>query len=546
MTPDDHPGIAKLLTLAENAERPGGAQRFEAAMAALSDRPRTSAVVGLTGTGGAGKSSLLDELMLRVLRDNPEARVAVLATDPTRKATGGALLGDRIRMNSLADPRLYMRSFASRASGRELANCIGRAIEVCQAVGFDLILVETSGIGQGDGAITEVSDISLYVTTREYGAPSQLEKLAALDFADLVVLNKFDRSGAEDALKEIRKQVQRNRTAFDQPLEAMPVVPTIASQFADAGVDLLWSKLASIIAARTDRSFHASEPIMGSDGLPRRIQPIPPERQGYLAEVAGAVRAYHDATALTSERLRLLQHLETASNHLDEPPELPRSRPCALSWRRRSRHSRTTDASPRTTLPGRTSYRVRGKDIPVETTTPTLSGLDLPRVALPDTSDWGDLHTWIRSENRPGAFPFTAGVFPFKRADELPVRMFAGEEAPSAPIADSISSPRANPSTDSRRRSIPRPSTAGTPWRGSTSSGRCANRVCRSRPWMRWNACSRASTSVTPTPASPRRSTATTGGTLRRSSRSPSGSRWPSSSRTRDANHPMRSVRGSE
>ena len=160
------------------------------------------------------------------------------------------------------------------------------------------------------------------MTTREYGAPSQLEKLAALDFADLVVLNKFDRSGAEDALKEIRKQVQRNRTAFDQPLEAMPVVPTIASQFADAGVDLLWSKLASIICARTDRSFHASEPIMGSDGLPRRIQPIPPERQGYLAEVAGAVRAYHDATALTSERLRLLQHLETASNHLDEPPEL--------------------------------------------------------------------------------------------------------------------------------------------------------------------------------------------------------------------------------
>ena len=428
VTPDDHPGIAKLLTLAENAERPGGAQRFEAAMAALSDRPRTSAVVGLTGTGGAGKSSLLDELMLRVLRDNPEARVAVLATDPTRKATGGALLGDRIRMNSLADPRLYMRSFASRASGRELANCIGRAIEVCQAVGFDLILVETSGIGQGDDAITEVSDISLYVTTREYGAPSQLEKLAALDFADLVVLNKFDRSGAEDALKEIRKQVQRNRTAFDQPLEAMPVVPTIASQFADAGVDLLWSKLASIIAARTDRSFHASEPIMGSDGLPRRIQPIPPERQGYLAEVAGAVRAYHDATALTSERLRLLQHLETASNHLDEPPELAaeietlrtelEAPLAALEDHRRIAEDYAA---------GRTSYRVRGKDIPVETTTPTLSGLDLPRVALPDTSDWGDLHTWIRSENRPGAFPFTAGVFPFKRADELPVRMFAGE-----------------------------------------------------------------------------------------------------------------------
>ena len=467
----------------------------------------------------------------------PKTHVAVLATDPTRKATGGALLGDRIRMNSLADPRLYMRSFASRASGRELANCIGRAIEVCQAVGFDLILVETSGIGQGDDAITEVSDISLYVTTREYGAPSQLEKLAALDFADLVVLNKFDRSGAEDALKKW-KQVQRNRTAFDQP-EAMPVVPTIASQFADAGVDLLWSKLASI-SRPNGSGFHASEPIMGSDGLPRRIQPIPPERQGYLAEVAGAVRAYHDATALTSERLRLLQHLETASNHLDDPPELAaeietlrtelEAPLAALEDHRRIAEDYAA---------GRTSYRVRGKDIPVETTTATLSGLDLQRVALPDTSDWGDLHTWIRSENRPGAFPSQLGSSRSSEPMSASADVRRGGSAERT-VADSISSPRPTlqPTLDGVR--FPVPLRPGPRDRLDIFGKVCESGVS-SRPWMRWSACSRASTSVTPTPAFPRRQ--------RQLLVAPCGvlhgrhpSRWPSSSRTRAANHPMRSV----
>ena len=197
-------------------------------------------VVGLTGTGGAGKSSLTDELMLRIQRDNPGTKIALLATDPTRKRTGGALLGDRIRMNSLSDENLFMRSFASRNSGREIADCIGRSIEVCKAAGFDLIIVETSGIGQGNDAITEVADISLYVTTREYGAPSQLEKLEMLDSADIVVLNKFDRPGAEDALAEIRKQFKRNREMWDADNSELPVVPTIASQFADAGVDQLW------------------------------------------------------------------------------------------------------------------------------------------------------------------------------------------------------------------------------------------------------------------------------------------------------------------
>ena len=253
-------------------------------------------VLGVTGTGGAGKSSLMDEVMLRIRRDNPGAKVALLATDPTRKKTGGALLGDRIRMNSLSDSNLFMRSFASRDSGREIADCVGKAVKVCKAVGFDLVIVETSGIGQGNDAITEVSDVSMYVTTREYGAPSQLEKLAALDFADIVVLNKFDRAGAEDALIEIRKQFQRNREAFDESPESMPVIPTIASQFADAGVDRLWEAISEILNHEYGCNFTASEARLGVDGLPTREPPIPPERQGYLAEVASAVRGYHGRT----------------------------------------------------------------------------------------------------------------------------------------------------------------------------------------------------------------------------------------------------------
>ena len=430
---NQHGEVAKLLTLAENEED----DKFRAAL----KRVRTikegegCPVVGLTGTGGAGKSSLTDELMLRIQRDNPGAKVALLATDPTRKRTGGALLGDRIRMNSLADENLFMRSFASRASGREIANCIDRAIEACQAVGFDLVIVETSGIGQGNDAITEVADLSIYVTTREYGAPSQLEKLAALDFADLVVLNKFDRPGAEDALTEIRKQFKRNREMWDAKNEDLPVVPTIASQFADAGVDQLWQKLATLLNDNHDQSFQATEARLGVDGLPHRSAPIPPERQGYLAEVAASVRDYHSRTQEASRNVRIVQQLEAAANQMRKSNRLTsaadltaeaeeiRKRVPESAWEILSEFDERAQAY----RSGQASYTVRGKEIPVETTTETLSGLDMPRVALPDTQDWGEKMEWIRSENVPGAFPFTAGVFPFKREDETPIRMFAGE-----------------------------------------------------------------------------------------------------------------------
>ena len=433
VTADDHGSVSRMLTMAENSTH----EDFTDALARTRSVAESQGcpVVGVTGTGGAGKSSLMDEVMLRIRRDNPGARVALLATDPTRKKTGGALLGDRIRMNSLTDANLFMRSFASRDSGREIADCIDRAIEVCKAVGFDLVLVETSGIGQGNDAITEVADVSMYVTTREYGAPSQLEKLAALDFSDIVVLNKFDRPGAEDALTEIRKQFQRNREAFDQSPESMPVIPTIASQFADAGVDRLWESLADILNERFETSFAAAEPRLGVDGLPTREPPIPPERQGYLAEVASTIRGYHKRTKEVSESVRLVQQLEasakqmraagndSSADDLESEAHQIRSDVPSEAWDALDSFEAMANAY----RSGEASYTVRGKEIPVKTTHETMSGTKVPRVALPTSRDWGEQLEWIRRENAPGSFPFTGGVFPFRRQDELPVRMFAGE-----------------------------------------------------------------------------------------------------------------------
>ncbi len=429
----NHGAVAKLLTLAENGNDKLFNSKLEECRS--SKLGNGCPVIGLTGTGGAGKSSLTDELMLRIQRDNPGLKIALLATDPTRKKTGGALLGDRIRMNSLANEHLFMRSFASRDSGKELANCIGRAIDVCRAVGFDLILCETSGIGQGNDAITEVADISVYVTTREYGAPSQLEKLAALDFADLVVLNKFDRPGAEDALAEIRKQVKRNREEWDASNESLPVVPTIASQFADAGVDQLWHRLVGLLNSRMNTIFVASEPNLGDDGLPKRNAPIPPERQGYLAEVASTVREYHSSAQGIAEKVRLVQQLSSSSERMKEIGKLEAA--ADLADEAQSLRNEIPenvwqalddfDEYAKAYRSGQASYTVRGKEIPVDTTSSTLSGIQMPKVALPDTNDRGELFEWIAKENRPGSFPFTGGVFPFKRKDELPVRMFAGE-----------------------------------------------------------------------------------------------------------------------
>ena len=432
ITASDHASVSKLLTLAENADE----KFFRSILEKVKPEDTENCpVVGLTGTGGAGKSSLTDELMLRIQRDNPGTKIALLATDPTRKRTGGALLGDRIRMNSLSDDNLFMRSFASRNSGREIADCIDRSIEVCKAAGFDLIIVETSGIGQGNDAITEVADISLYVTTREYGAPSQLEKLEMLDSADIIVLNKFDRPGAEDALTEIRKQFKRNREMWEVNDSELSVIPTIASQFADAGVDQLWQKLSSLLNEKYAESFLAKEPRLGKDGLPHRSSPIPSKRQGYLAEVASIIRNYHAKTEDITSKVTMIHQLESAAKQM----ELKKDKDTARNIQEEIENIRLEipediwesleefKIKSEEYRSGTTSYTVRNKKIPVKTTKKTLSGLEIPRVALPEYSDPGDTLKWIRKENLPGSFPYTGGVFPFKREDELPVRMFAGE-----------------------------------------------------------------------------------------------------------------------
>ena len=305
VTPEDTAKVGLLLTMSESADD----ATFKATLDTCRSSEKEVPVIGFTGTGGAGKSSLLDELMLRILRDNPGKKVCLLCVDPTRKRTGGALLGDRIRMNSLSNNDLYMRSLASRGSGSEISANLDRAIEVAKAVGFDLIFCETSGIGQGSDAITTVADHSMYVMTAEFGAHTQLEKIEMLDVADVVVLNKYEKRGSEDALRAIRKQVRRNRNKFDVADEELPVVATIASQFADGGVDRLWGKVAKLVG------FEASLP---TDEMGERKGVIPAERVHYLSEIAATVRDYHHANDEISQKLRLCQHLETAANNASE------------------------------------------------------------------------------------------------------------------------------------------------------------------------------------------------------------------------------------
>ena len=416
VTPDEMAKVGLMLTMSEWATDEQFSQIVERCRSSSSEVP----VIGFTGTGGAGKSSLLDELMLRIMRDNPDKKICLLCVDPTRKRTGGALLGDRIRMNSLSNNNLYMRSLASRGSGSEISANLDRAIEVAKAVGFDMIFCETSGIGQGSDAITTVSDHSLYVMTAEFGAHTQLEKIEMLDVADLVVLNKYEKRGSEDALRAIRKQVRRNRNMFEAADEELPVVATIASQFADPGVDVLWQKLASMVG------FEASQPL-GVIGERKGV--IPPERVHYLSEIAAAIREYHAKNSEIAQKLRLVQHLETAAKEVpstaseietqivDVKEEIAVAKSEVDGFRELAKQYAS----------GEYTYHVRGKPFTVSTVTESLSHQMIPRVALPTFVDDGEMYQWISKENAPGHFPFTSGVFPFKRTDELSARMFAGE-----------------------------------------------------------------------------------------------------------------------
>lgn len=432
LTAGDFGALARTITAMEAGRL--GADAASAITEGAARRPPVP-VVGLTGTGGAGKSSLMDELVLRFRLDRPDIRIAILAVDPSSRRRGGALLGDRIRMNSIAPPGVFMRSMATRHAAREVPDALPGIVTACAAAGFDLILVETPGIGQGDDAIVDRVHVSMYVMTPEFGAPSQLEKIEMLDRADLVAINKFDRRGGPDALRDVRKQVQRNREAFDRPPSDMPVFGTIASRYRDDGVTALYLALRDVLG---ERGFD-----LGPSRFPRpadRVSSasasvVPPSRSRALAEIADAVRGYHRAAHAQVALAREVQHLRATRQML---VLAGRNADAAGLDDLIAEHDEGMDPRARKLLAGwdrlKSAYEgpehvamIAGREVRTPTHVPTLSGTPLPRVALPDFADDGERLRWLLRENVPGAFPFTAGVFPFRRADEDPTRMFAGE-----------------------------------------------------------------------------------------------------------------------
>ncbi|MGI8316586.1 fused isobutyryl-CoA mutase/GTPase IcmF [Halobacillus mangrovi] len=429
----NHQAIARFITYVENTtkEEREAVAAFETAVKNTVDKKVP--VLGITGTGGAGKSSLTDELIRRFINEIPDKKIAILSVDPTKKKTGGALLGDRIRMNAIFNPRVYMRSMATRDARSELSKSIEEAIQVVKAAGYDFIIVETSGIGQGDAAITDVTDLSMYVMTAEFGAPSQLEKIDMIDFADFIVINKFEQKGSEDAMNQVRKQYQRSHMLFHDDASKFPVFGTIASQFNDPGTNTLF---AAIVDQFNEKySWQDQTSLERVDKVEKQNVIIPNERKQYLRDISLAVRNYHKKTEDQAEKARKLYQLKGTLEELtDEETK-------ASIERLIEDYEKSIDREAKEKLEdwdglherysGDTyTFKVRNKEITMDLTTESLSGLKIPKVALPNYSDWGDRLTWLLRENVPGAFPFTAGVFPFKRKGEDPKRQFAGEGTP--------------------------------------------------------------------------------------------------------------------
>ncbi|MFC0416587.1 fused isobutyryl-CoA mutase/GTPase IcmF [Cytobacillus solani] len=431
--------IAKLITLAEHhvSMEKETAAALDSVMEKVKTLEKSVPVLGITGTGGAGKSSLTDELIRRFINEIPEKKVAILSVDPTKQKTGGALLGDRIRMNAIFNPRVYMRSLATRQSKSELSLAIKDAISVVKAAGFDLIVVETSGIGQGDAEITEICDVSMYVMTSEFGAPSQLEKIDMIDYADLIVINKFERKGSEDARRQVQKQYQRSHMLFEKDMDEMPVYGTIASQFNDPGTNAVFAALIEKINEKSGTDWKTS--FSKNAHVEKQNVIIPNEQRYYLREVSEAVRNYHKKANEQAELARKLFQLEGAILAIREQDANEE----VLASLEKVKANTEAKLTPETIkiLDGWEDLtkkytgeqfvtKIRDKEIVTILKTKSLSGLSIPKVALPKYKDYGEIIRWVYRENVPGSFPYTAGVFPFKREGEDPKRQFAGEGTP--------------------------------------------------------------------------------------------------------------------
>jgi methylmalonyl-CoA mutase len=427
---DDGRTLARVVTALEAGVLAPGPK---AELREAAEKAAAVPVLGITGTGGAGKSSVTDELVRRFRLDDPERRIALIAIDPSKRKSGGALLGDRIRMNAIDGPQVYMRSLATRGSESETPACLPDIVAACKAAGFGLVIVETPGIGQGDAGIVPHVDCSLYVMTPEFGAASQLEKIDMLDFADLVAINKFDRRGARDALRDVRKQVQRGREAFSQQPEDMPVYGTIAAHFNDDGLTALYQGLLEALNARGLGLWSSALPPVEGMASSARTAMVPAGRERYLAEVAGTVRAYHGFVREQAAVARERQQLREAKRMLADAGQEGAALDALIARREEAldpRCRKLLDIWPKV----KESYsgeeyvvRIRDREVRTKLTATSLSGTKIPKVALPRFEDHGDILAWLLEENLPGSFPYTGGIFAFKRESEDPTRMFAGE-----------------------------------------------------------------------------------------------------------------------
>jgi methylmalonyl-CoA mutase len=430
----DAKSIATLISAAENYPEENKAIFEEInKKAAISKTP----VLGITGTGGAGKSSLVDELVRRFLIDFEDKKIGIVSVDPSKRKTGGALLGDRIRMNSINSPRVYMRSLATRQSNLALSKHVKEAVDILKAANFDLIILETSGIGQSDTEIIEHSNVSLYVMTPEYGAATQLEKIDMLDFADIIALNKFDKRGALDAIRDVKKQYKRNHQLWEVDDEKLPVFGTIASQFNDPGMNSLYRAVMDKMVEKTNAPLKSDFHV--TDEMSEKIYIIPPQRTRYLSEISDTVRKYNqwaDEQAEIAQQLYSLRNTieivnkkkgnEQLVQHLEKEYDEIKLKLDGHNWKLVENYPALAEAYTKDEF----IFKVRDKEIKIQTYYESLSHTKVPKVSSPKYKAWGDLLKWQLQENFPGYFPYTSGVFPFKRENEDPTRMFAGEGGP--------------------------------------------------------------------------------------------------------------------